>query len=237
MSARVEVVDPGVLRIVLPGRASNAYLFLGTRIALVDCGSEESQRDLLAALRQFEIKRERISLVVLTHEHAGHAGGAAAFPDALLVSHSFAAAKLRHGEEPLTKLRVARAPDVELSDGGAIRIGGFSFDVLHMPGHTSGSICLYERSRALIVTGDTVLARGTLAGGHAERLQQRAPREPRAARIASRAAAAAGSRPAFGRSRSRHRRCRHDGAEPAQRARRRAAPGTSRTSRSRSAPP
>ena len=180
MSARVEVVDPGVLRIVLPGRASNAYLFLGTRIALVDCGSEDSQRDLLSALRQLEIKRERISLLVLTHEHAGHAGGAAAFPDALLVAHSLAAAKLRHGEEPLTKLSVARAPDVELSDGGAIRIGGFSFDVLHMPGHTSGSICLYERSRALIVTGDTVLARGTLpvvtqnssSGEHLESLER-----------------------------------------------------------------
>ncbi|MDX6438820.1 MAG: hydroxyacylglutathione hydrolase [Gaiellaceae bacterium] len=180
MSARVEVVDPGVLRIVLPGRVSNAYLFLGTRIALVDCGSEDSQRDLLAALRQLEIKRERISLVVLTHEHAGHAGGAAAFPEALLVAHSLAAAKLRHGEEPLTKLRVARAPDIELSDGGAIRIGGFSFDVLHMPGHTSGSICLYERSRALIVTGDTVLARGTLSvvtqngssGEHLESLER-----------------------------------------------------------------
>ena len=163
MSARVEVVDPGVLRIVLPGRASNAYLFLGRRIALVDCGSEESQRDLLAALRQLEIKRERVSLVVLTHEHAGHAGGSEAFPDALLVAHTLAAAKLRHGEEPLTKLAAARAPDVELSEGGAIRLGGFSFDVLHTPGHTSGSICLYERSRALIVTGDTVLARGTVA--------------------------------------------------------------------------
>ena len=180
MSARVEVVDPGVLRIVLPGRASNAYLFLGTRLALVDSGAEESQRDLLAALRQLEIKRERISLLVLTHEHAGHAGGAAAFPDALLVAHSLAAAKLRHGEEPLTKLRIARAPDVELSDGGAIRIGGFSFDVLHMPGHTSGSICLYERSRALIVTGDTALARGTLpvvtqngsSGEHLESLER-----------------------------------------------------------------
>ena len=100
---------------------------------------------------------------MLTHEHAGHAGGASAFPEALLVAHSLAAAKLRNGEEPLTKLAAARAPDVELSDGGAIRIGGFSFDVLHMPGHTSGSICLYERSRALIVTGDTVLARGTLS--------------------------------------------------------------------------
>ena len=110
MSARVEVVDPGVVRIVLPGRVSNAYLFLGTRIALVDCGSEESQRDLLEALRQLEIKRERISLVVLTHEHAGHAGGASAFPGALLVAHPLAAAKLRHGEEPLTKLQAARAP-------------------------------------------------------------------------------------------------------------------------------
>jgi glyoxylase-like metal-dependent hydrolase (beta-lactamase superfamily II) len=174
------VVDPGVLRILLPGRASNAYLFLGKRIALVDCGSEESQRELLAALRQLEIKRERISLVVLTHEHAGHAGGAEAFPDALLVAHSLAAAKLLHGEEPLTKLAAARAPDIELSDGCAIRLGGFSFDVLHLPGHTSGSICLYERSRALIVTGDTVLARGTVAvvtqngssGEHLESLER-----------------------------------------------------------------
>jgi hydroxyacylglutathione hydrolase len=180
MTARIEVVDPGVVRLILPGRASNAYLFLGKRIALVDCGSEETQRPLLEALRQLEIKRGRISLVVLTHEHAGHAGGAAAFPDAVLVAHTLAAAKLRYGEEPLTKLRVARAPDVELSDGGAIRIGGFSFDVLHMPGHTSGSICLYERSRALIVTGDTVLARGALpvvtqsgsSGEHVESLER-----------------------------------------------------------------
>lgn len=180
MSAKVEVVDPGVLRIVLPGAAAHAYLFLGTRVALVDCGSEDSQQHLLTALRQLEIKRDRISLVVLTHEHAGHAGGAAAFPDALLVAHTLAAAKLRHGEEPLTKIRVARAPDVELSDGGAIRIGGFSFDVLHLPGHTSGSICLYERSRALIVTGDTVLARGSVpavtqsgsSGEHLESLER-----------------------------------------------------------------
>ena len=154
MSARVEVVDPGVLRIVLPGRAANAYLFLGKRVALVDCGSEESQRDLVGALHKLEIKRESISIVVLTHEHAGHAGGSASFPDATLVAHSFAGAKLRHAD--------ARAPDIELSEGAAIHLGGFSFDVLHAPGHTSGSMCLYERARALIVSGDTVFARGTV---------------------------------------------------------------------------
>src|SRR4029450_11925025 len=49
-----------------------------------------------------------------------------------------------------------------------------------MPAPTSGSICLYERSRALIVTGDTVLARGTLpvvtqngsSGEHLESLER-----------------------------------------------------------------
>lgn len=162
MRAKVDVVDPGIVRIVLPGEASHAYLFLGKRIGLVDCGTEESQPELLAALRALEIKRDRISLIILTHEHAGHAGGSMAFPGALVVAHALAAAKLRHGEELLTKLPLARAPDIELSDGGALRLGGFSFDVMHMPGHTSGSICLYERSRSLIVTGDTVLGRGML---------------------------------------------------------------------------
>jgi glyoxylase-like metal-dependent hydrolase (beta-lactamase superfamily II) len=154
VSARIEVVDPGVLRLVLPGGAANAYLFLGKRTTLVDCGSEESRPALGAALRRLEIPRERVDLVVLTHEHACHAGGAELFPDAFLAAHPLAAAKLRHA--------AARVPELELEARSALRLGGFSFDVLHTAGHSSGSLCLYERSRALIVTGDTVFARGVL---------------------------------------------------------------------------
>jgi glyoxylase-like metal-dependent hydrolase (beta-lactamase superfamily II) len=51
---------------------------------------------------------------------------------------------------------------LELEHGSSIRLGGFAFDVIHAPGHTSGSICLFERSRGLLVTGDTALARGNL---------------------------------------------------------------------------
>lgn len=180
MSARIEIVDPGVVRLVFPGPAAHVYLFLGTRIALVDSGSTETQQHLTAALRELEVPRKKVALVILTHEHAGHAGGAELFPDALVVAHALAAAKLRHGDEERTKLSSARAPDVELAEGGALRLGGFAFDVLHTPGHTSGSICLYERSRSLIVTGDTVLARGALSvvsqsgssGEHLESLER-----------------------------------------------------------------
>jgi hydroxyacylglutathione hydrolase len=167
VSARIEVVDPGVLRLVLPGGAAHAYLFLGERRALVDCGSAESGPALTAALRKLDIPRASIGLVVLTHEHAGHAGGADLFPEAVLVAHSLAAAKLRHGDASQTRGAALRAPDIEVGDGSAIRLGGYAFDVLHTAGHTSGSICLYERSRALIVTGDTVFARGALANGSA----------------------------------------------------------------------
>lgn len=160
---RSDVVDPGIVRIVLPGRASHAYLFLGRRLALVDCGSAESGHALRVALRELEVPRHRVSLVILTHEHAGHAGAASEFSDALLAAHPLTAAKLRHGDEARTKLAEARPPDLELEHGSAVHLGGFSFEVVHTPGHTSGSICLYERSRGLIVTGDTAFAQGNLA--------------------------------------------------------------------------
>jgi glyoxylase-like metal-dependent hydrolase (beta-lactamase superfamily II) len=170
MSARIEVVDPGVLRLVLPGGAANAYLFLGKRTTLVDCGSAASKPALVEALRRLEIPRERIELVVLTHEHASHAGGADLFPGAFLAAHALAAARLRLDAS-------ARAPEVELRHGAALRMGGFAFDVLETPGHSSGSICLYERTRALIVTGDTVFARGAVrssesVGEHVDSLER-----------------------------------------------------------------
>ncbi len=180
MSTRVDVVDAGVVRILLPGRNGHVYLFFGERLALVDCGGPETGHALLSALAGLDVPRHAVRLVILTHEHAGHAGGSALFPDALLLAHPLAAAKLRHGDEHRTKLAGARPPDLEVEHGSAIRLGGFSFDVLHTAGHTSGSICLYERSRGLLVTGDTALARGDLSaltqsgsrGEHLESLER-----------------------------------------------------------------
>jgi hydroxyacylglutathione hydrolase len=155
VSSRVDVIDPGVVRISLPGRTGHVHVFFGKRLALVDCGGPDTTQDLLSALAGLELPRRSIALIVLTHEHAGHAGASDLFPDALVLAHPLAAAKLRHGA-------AARPADLELEHGSAIRLGGFSFDVLHTPGHTSGAICLYERSRGLLVTGDTAFARGNL---------------------------------------------------------------------------
>ncbi len=158
-----DVVDPGVVRIRLPKPAAQAYLLLGRRIALVDCGTAETAPVLTRALRTLGVRAEEISLLILTHEHIDHAGGSAALPNALLAAHPLAASKLRHGDTRVTLGEPPRRPDIELAHGSAIHLGGFSFRVLHTPGHTSGSVCLFERARGLLITGDTAYARGTLS--------------------------------------------------------------------------
>jgi glyoxylase-like metal-dependent hydrolase (beta-lactamase superfamily II) len=48
-------------------------------------------------------------------------------------------------------------PEVKLEDGDIISNDSFKFEVLWTPGHSPGHICLYERARRFILTGDHVL--------------------------------------------------------------------------------
>lgn len=64
--------------------------------------------------------------------------------------------------------------DRELREGEQVLIGDLVFDVLHLPGHTEGSVCLYEERRALLLTGDVLFAgsygRTDLPGGSDEQM-------------------------------------------------------------------
>lgn len=57
----------------------------------------------------------------------------------------------------------------DLREGDQLRIGDLVWDVLHTPGHTEGSVCLYEERHALLLAGDTLFAgsygRTDLPGG------------------------------------------------------------------------
>jgi glyoxylase-like metal-dependent hydrolase (beta-lactamase superfamily II) len=48
-------------------------------------------------------------------------------------------------------------PEVTLSDGDVISSGSFHFEVLWTPGHSPGHICLYERGRRILISGDHIL--------------------------------------------------------------------------------
>ena len=57
----------------------------------------------------------------------------------------------------MNKYVTAGSPDILLEDGDVVSNDSFEFEVLWTPGHSPGHICLYEKQRKFIITGDHVL--------------------------------------------------------------------------------
>jgi glyoxylase-like metal-dependent hydrolase (beta-lactamase superfamily II) len=65
--------------------------------------------------------------------------------------------ELRDASLWMNKHVTPHLPDVMLGDGDTVSNDSFDFEVLWTPGHSPGHVCLYERGRKFILTGDHVL--------------------------------------------------------------------------------
>jgi glyoxylase-like metal-dependent hydrolase (beta-lactamase superfamily II) len=160
--------------VTVPG--SSVFLLLGRRIILVDAGPRGSSARILRYLRYVGCSPGDLELVILTHYHPDHAGGAAELArltPARFAAHVSEAAFLR-GEgtipNPLWRyqpLAAAASPllplllplpvpvDLELHDGDELPLLG-GLRVIHTPGHTPGSICLYAARERFLIAGDAL---------------------------------------------------------------------------------
>ncbi|WP_019813816.1 MBL fold metallo-hydrolase [Saccharomonospora saliphila] len=114
---------------------------------VVDPGyAHEDHLDSLAALT----RTLPVELIVLTHHHPDHAEGAAPLAERVSAPVRAFDARLCLGGDPL-------APD------DVVRAAGLALRVLHTPGHTADSVtlCFTHDDRTHVLTGDTVLGRGT----------------------------------------------------------------------------
>lgn len=108
--------------------------------------------------------RTTIRTIILTHchyDHTAYAGEIAKLCDANIIIHQSDAAALRDDLQSVALLFGERAPHLQpqrLLNGGEI-IGPLT--VIHTPGHTPGSICLYEEKKGILFSGDTVFTEGS----------------------------------------------------------------------------
>ena len=137
--------------------------------AVIDPGGEPGK--ILDAVSRLGIK---VELILLTHGHLDHAGGAKALKGVLdgereaagagpvpLLGPDARDAFLLDGIEEAQKqfgmqgMRNVR-PDRFLVEGETIALGRMRFDVLHVPGHSPGHVAFIEKARRIGFTGDTV---------------------------------------------------------------------------------
>ena len=102
----------------------------------------------------------RVHLIANTHGHIDHIFDNAPLMDgtgAPLAIHPDDAYRLDGRNSYGFELRPVTAT-VDLREGEQVRIGDLVLDVLHTPGHTEGSVCLYEERLGLLLSGDTLFA-------------------------------------------------------------------------------
>ena len=119
--------------------------------------------------------------IIITHAHIDHIAGA------LHLKRLTGAPILYNlNDLPLVKMMDVQAswlrmptpevspPDAPLTDGQTVSISGLSGTILHTPGHTQGSVCLYLPQQLVLLAGDTLFAgsvgRTDLPGGDTRQL-------------------------------------------------------------------
>ncbi len=142
---------------------SSVYLVNGK--VLIDAGMSS---DLIIRELEKSIKLTDLELIVLTHCHYDHTAAAAAIAEKSGAKVGIHRADLEGVNDEYLSVSVlfgdrapAVRPTVTYEEGDKIPIGNGEFlEVIHTPGHSKGSICLYEPVSKSLFSGDTVFPGG-----------------------------------------------------------------------------
>jgi glyoxylase-like metal-dependent hydrolase (beta-lactamase superfamily II) len=134
--------------------------------------------DVLAIIAKHGLQ---VKQIVITHAHIDHVGGAMKLRAAtgapiLLNQNDYALLKMLDEQADWVGVPPPGAVviDQNVQSGETVSAGSLSASVLHTPGHTEGSICLYFAADKKLIAGDTLFAgsigRTDLPGGSMQKI-------------------------------------------------------------------
>jgi glyoxylase-like metal-dependent hydrolase (beta-lactamase superfamily II) len=148
-----------------------------TREAMVIDPGDDIE-DVLGLIRKHNLQ---VKQIIITHAHIDHVGGAMK-----LRAATGAPILLNQNDYALLKMLDVQAAWIGMADPGKVEIdqslgqsdtvkaGSLAADVIHTPGHTEGSICLYFPLEKKLIAGDTLFAgsigRTDLPGGSFDKI-------------------------------------------------------------------
>lgn len=145
------------------------YVIVGQHVHLIDAGIASHVGDVETYLTEIGRSIEEVATVALTHSHADHMGGLKAIHSqshCRVAAHALEArwvenTRLQANERPTKEFdRLVGgnvAVDQEVTDGDCIELEpGLQLEVIHTPGHSSGSVCYLLKGDQVLFSGDAV---------------------------------------------------------------------------------
>ena len=166
-------INDKITMIHLSDSDSNIYIVGDT---VIDTGTGLNFVRMNEVLKRLQKTPDDIKLVVNTHAHYDHIGGNAFFEKADIAIHEAEAEVIEKGDKEksvadffggnLSPMEVKR----KLKEGDEIE----GMKVIHTPGHSIGSICLFDEKEKILISGDMVFMEGIgrtdLPGGNEDQL-------------------------------------------------------------------
>lgn len=152
-----------IVLIQLSDMDSNIYLLGDT---VIDSGTGFNYSRLRDVFRILKKDMKDVKQIINTHCHFDHVGGNGYFLNAKIAIHKSDAEVLEKGDKELSaadffsgNLNPQKVERV-LESGDKIKAGNYELEVIHTPGHTHGSICLFAKKQGTLFTGDLVFKDG-----------------------------------------------------------------------------
>ncbi len=157
----------------------NAFFINSDKKILIDPGHHQLFGHISDGLSMLSLSPMDIDLVIITHAHPDHMEAVKIFAD---TSTSIAIPAIEMDFIRNLPPEMARAlgvadfePDILLQEGD-LKAGDINLQVIHTPGHSPGSVCLYWPETNVLFTGDVVfnqgLGRTDLPGGDGQKLKE-----------------------------------------------------------------
>ena len=136
--------------------------------------------DVLALIHKHNLQ---VKHIVVTHAHIDHVGGAmklrvATGAPILLNQNDYALLKMLDVQAAWIGMKTPEKVEIDRSvtTGETVSAGSHRAEILHTPGHTEGSICLYFAPEKKLIAGDTLFAgsigRTDLPGGSMQKIMR-----------------------------------------------------------------
>jgi len=161
---------------------------------MIDTGNGKSMDSTIEAMTKIDLHPKNLTTVIITHEHLDHVLGLYALKDLLgeqkfeIKAHKITAQILKEGDQQKIApsslgispkrfgIEISPLEVEDLDTAQELSFGDFSFKLFDTPGHSIGSMTLYDPRKKILFPGDVVFPQGSFGrydfpGGSLKKLQ------------------------------------------------------------------